>query len=56
MRRAGSSRLVAGSSSGTQGVQRPQTRIFSMNVDEARANPDFVTGIILFLVCLHNPL
>ena len=40
---------AAGSSSGTQGAQRPQraqTRVFAMTVDEAQANPDSVTGII----------
>ena len=43
-------RSAAGSSSGTQGVQRSQrtqTRIFTMKADEAQANPNFVTGIII---------
>ena len=43
------SKLVAGSSFGTQRVQRPQktqNRIFAMTVDEAQANLDFVTSII----------
>ena len=42
-------RSTASSSSGTQGVQRPQrtqTRIFAMTADEAQANPNFVTSII----------
>ena len=50
MRPAWLSRSMTGSSLGTQGVQRPQktqTRIFAMTIDEAQANPDKVTGIML---------
>ena len=42
-------RSIAGSSSGTQGVQRlqrTQTRLFAMTTDEAQNNPDSVIGII----------
>ena len=44
-----SSRSVASSSFGTQGVQRPQktqTLIFSMTTDEAQANPNIVSSIM----------
>ena len=40
---------MAGSSSRTRGVQRPQktqTYIFTMTADKAQANPDTVTGIM----------
>ena len=40
---------MVGSSSGTQGVQRPQrtqTRIFAMTADEAQVNLDIVTRIM----------
>ena len=48
-RPSGSVKFATGSSSGAQGVQRPQraqTRVFSMTADEVQANPDSVTGII----------
>ena len=41
---------MVGSSSETQGVQRPQraqTHIFAMTTDEVQANPDTVTSIMI---------
>ena len=50
MRPTGLSRSMAGSSSGTQWVQRPQGNqncIFAITADEAQANPDTVSSIML---------
>ena len=51
-------KFEVGSSSRTQGAQRPQTRaqtrIFNLTADETQTNPHLVTGITIIFIYLYE--